>query len=81
MHLINRRGFKSYQQKNKVDENYIFFLCSLWAPEDKCNEYRKFFISTTKKIKGLIFEGGFAPPCREDMLYMKPSIAKTEWCA
>jgi len=76
IHFTARRGLRCYKRSD-VDENYIFILCSLWAPEDKCNEYRKKFITAAKGVEGVTFEGGFAPPYREDMPHMEPFMVKS----
>jgi glycosyltransferase involved in cell wall biosynthesis len=56
-----RIPLNKYQKKLKVEDNYIFFISSLWEKEQKVNLNRKTFISLCKDIKGLDFEGGFAP--------------------
>lgn len=50
-----------FTKVNKPKTNYIFFVSSIWQKEAKTNNFRKNFIETSKKIKQVCFEGGFAP--------------------
>lgn len=72
-----RRFFSNYKSQLKrpkindyypssVQNNYIYFVGSLWKKEIKTNTYRANFIKAclNKKIK---FEGGFAPRTKDDI--------------
>lgn len=65
-HLTNRLELYEYKP-GYSDPNYIFFLSSIWAPDDECNNYRLKFIQVANKIEWIKFEGGFAPPSRYDV--------------
>ena len=41
------------------DENYIFFVSTIWKNEENTNNYRKNFIKTCRNLKNIKFEGGF----------------------
>ncbi len=51
----------SYYQPGVVDTNYIFHASTLWKKEHNTNILRQRFMKISKKIPGIIFEGGFAP--------------------
>lgn len=47
--------------------DYIFFASSQWKKEPAANELRANFIRACRNIKGIRFEGGFAPRSKGDM--------------
>lgn len=57
---IHRVKINSYEN-NKLIENKIFFLASIWKKEHSTNTYRKNFIEACINSKNIKFEGGFAP--------------------
>lgn len=65
---FNERLALNEYKHQMSDPSYIFFLSSIWAPEDECNQYRATFIQIASQFKSLLFEGGFAPPTRNDVL-------------
>ena len=56
-----RLPIKEYDTQSEIDENYIYFMSSLWEKEQTVNKSRAKFIKACKNIHGIIFEGGFAP--------------------
>jgi hypothetical protein len=52
---------------SKSESNFIFFASSLWEKEKAYNEMRFSFITAVKKMKGISFEGGFAPRTKNDI--------------
>ena len=46
---------------------FVFFVTSVWAPEDACNGIRSEFIQAAREVPGIRFEGGFAPAFRDDV--------------
>lgn len=56
-----RTRLKSYHEDYNVEDNYIFFISSLWEKEPRTNSNRKTFISLCKNMDEIDFEGGFAP--------------------
>lgn len=64
--LMLRLPLSEYQPELS-DPNYIFYVSSIWAPEDECNKHRTIFFNTVMNIKEISFEGGFAPPTRHDV--------------
>jgi glycosyltransferase involved in cell wall biosynthesis len=47
--------------------DYIFFLSPVWKQEPRCNEYRASFIKACRSLRGVAFEGGFAPRRKGDV--------------
>ena len=55
----------------KSEPNYIYFLSSLWKKEKATNNHRANFILACKNCSSYVFEGGFAPRTRNDMIEYK----------
>jgi len=58
---LNRLPIRKYIPSQKAENNYVFFISSLWEKEEKTNMLRANFIKTCKEMKQVNFEGGFAP--------------------
>lgn len=56
-----RTRLKNYFKNFNVEDNYIFFISSLWEKEPRTNLNRKTFISICQSMEDVNFEGGFAP--------------------
>ncbi|NVK53704.1 MAG: hypothetical protein HWD85_12280 [Flavobacteriaceae bacterium] len=72
-----RRFFSNYKAQYKrptiydyfpgtVQENYLYFVGSLWKKEPKTNMYRANFIKACLSLN-IKFEGGFAPRIKNDI--------------
>lgn len=59
-----RESDYSYQPSNK---SYVFFASSLWKNEAEANEIRASFIRICRSLRGVRFEGGFAPRSAGDV--------------
>lgn len=69
---FNRLPIESYNYDiSTTSDNFIFFASSVWAPEDTCNKYRSLFMNAASDMEGVIFEGGFTPPHRDDEVYSR----------
>ncbi len=55
-----RMTLESYKPE-KSENNYIFFISSIWKKESQTNSNRACFINACKNKKSICFEGGFAP--------------------
>lgn len=65
--LIDRVPASAYPAGDRVDESYLYFLSSVWAPDDRCNAVRVAFLQAARGVAGLQLDGGFAPPHRGDV--------------
>jgi glycosyltransferase involved in cell wall biosynthesis len=63
---LNRQGM-DYYQKSTSKKDYIFFAGALWKKEQETNRFRANYIRACKRLKGVEFEGGFAPRSRNDI--------------
>ena len=63
-----RLPIKEYDTQSEIDENYIYFISSLWKKEDRVNKKRSEFILACKNMDEIKFEGGFAPRSDDDTL-------------
>lgn len=62
-----KRPLISVYKHQEADENYIFFLSSLWKDEPQTNKFRSNFIKSCLSIDELHFEGGFVPRSLNDI--------------
>lgn len=80
---FKRLPIKEYNTQSEIDENYIYFMSSLWEKEQRVNKSRANFIIACKNIHGIIFEGGFAPRSdNKDLGYerlISPRMKLTEY--
>lgn len=65
--LLGRLSYNYYTIK-KPRTNYIYFMASIWKNEKETNNFRLNFIKACQAIKGVDFEGGFAPRSNGDNL-------------
>jgi len=56
-----RLQLKEYYINSSIEDNYVYFISSLWKKEKNTNLNRADFILACKELEGVKFEGGFAP--------------------
>ena len=56
-----RLSYSSYEKVGASKQDYVHFVCTLWKDDKETNDYRANFMNVVKAIKGIRFEGGFAP--------------------
>lgn len=74
--LAHRLEESAYVTSDEVDPDYLYFLSSVWAPQDRCNGVRLAFLSAVSGVPGLRVEGGFAPPHRDDVPECTPFLTE-----
>lgn len=81
--LLKRQDM-DYYQKSLSKKDYIFFAGTLWKKEYETNRFRANYIKACRRLKGVEFEGGFAPRSRDDMdgfagLAMEKNVPMTDY--
>lgn len=61
-----RPKFSDYISE-RSENNYVFFMASLWKQEPIANNFRANFIKSCRANQYLEFEGGFAPRTKNDI--------------
>lgn len=56
-----RLELKEYNKNLSIEDNYVYFISSLWEKEQNTNSNRADFILACKELEVVKFEGGFAP--------------------
>lgn len=65
---LKRPKIEEYTPNHNEKKLYIYFVSSLWKKEIKTNNFRANFIKAVRNNKYFIFEGGFAPRTKNDIV-------------
>jgi glycosyltransferase involved in cell wall biosynthesis len=64
---LQRPNLEDYFTPTEKENNYIYFVSSLWKKETKTNNFRANFMNVIKNQDNIRFEGGFAPRTKNDV--------------